>query len=75
MLSTLKLAFLCILTGGAFYLFASVFGLSTIQYQHIVLPSLSEREHPMKTTLKINETYTILHAFHNIYYDPYDLYI
>ena len=61
--------------GTCMYLFFSFLGLSTLQYHHAVTPSLTERAHPLKTARKVNDTYHILDAFRNIYYDPYDLYM
>ena len=78
MLTTLKLALLFMTVGFSLYLFFAVLGVSTAQYRHVVAPSLSERTHPLKKALKVNttqDTYDILDAFHNIQYDPYDLYI
>jgi len=62
------------ITGVCMYLFVSILGISSINYFHVVTPSLSERTHPLKTALPINDTF-IGKAFHNIYYNPYDLYI
>jgi len=73
--STLKVATLLILSGTVLYLFFSVFGLSIAEYRHVVSPSLSKRVHPFKKALKANETFDLMNAFYDIYYDPYDLYI
>jgi len=78
MLTTLKLALLLMTVGFSLYLFLAVLGVSTVQFRYVVAPSVVERIHPLKTALKINttqDTYTIVDAFHNIQYDPYDLYI
>jgi hypothetical protein len=78
MLTTLKLSLLLMTVGFSLYIFFSVLGVSTVHYHHVVAPSLTERTHPLKTVLKVNTTqptHDILDAFHNIYYDPYDLYI
>ena len=75
MLTTLKLALLLMTVGFSLYLFFAVLGVSTVQYHHAVVPSLSERTHPLKKALKVNETFDIMNVFHDIYYDPYDLYI
>ena len=78
MLPTFKLSLLLMTVGFSLYLLFSVLGVSTIHYRHVVTPSLAERTHPLKTALKVNitqDTYTIADAFHNIQYDPYDLYI
>jgi hypothetical protein len=78
MLTTLKLALLLMTVGFSFYLLFSVLGISTVHYRHIVTPSLVERIYPLKIALKVNttkDTYHILDAFHNIQYDPYDLFI
>jgi hypothetical protein len=78
MLTTFKLALLLMTVGFSLYLLFSVLGVSTVHYRHVVTPSLVERTHPLKSALKVNathSTHSILDAFHNIYYDPYDLYI
>ena len=69
----MRLAFLLMLTGAVIYLCCTIVGISVTDYQHFVTPSLVE--HPLKNKVKINETYDMFDAFHNIYYDPYDLYI
>lgn len=61
--------------GFSLYLLFSVLGISTAHYRYVVAPSHEERAHPLKTALKVNTTYIMMDAFHNIYYNPYDLYI
>ena len=78
MLTTLKLALLFMTVGFSLYLFLSILGVSTVQFRYVVAPSVVERTHPLKTALKVNttqNTYMMADAFHNIQYDPYDLYI
>jgi hypothetical protein len=78
MLSTFKLSLLLMIVGVSLYLFFSVLNVSTIQRRHAVTPSPTEHAHPLKTVLQVNstqETHDFLEAFHNIHYDPYDLYI
>lgn len=78
MLTTLKLALLLMTVGFSLYVLFSVLGISTVHYRHVVTPSLVERTYPLKIALKVNttrDTYHILDAFHDIHYDPYDLYI
>jgi hypothetical protein len=75
MLPTFKLSLLLMTVGFSLYLLFSVLGVSTVHYRHVVTPSLAERTHPLKTALKVNDTHSILDAFHNIQYEPYDLYI
>lgn len=75
MLTTLKLSLLLMTVGFSLYLLFSVLGISTVHYRYVVAPSREEREHPLKTALQVNTTYDALDAFHNIHYDPYDLYI
>jgi hypothetical protein len=75
MLTTFKLALLLMTVGFSLYLLFSVLGVSTVHYRHVVTPSLAERTHPLKSALKVNETFDLMNAFHNIQYEPYDLYI
>lgn len=74
MSSTLKLSFVLVLTGACLYMFFSFLGISNTQYFHVVTPSLTERSHPLKTALQVNDTYDS-NTFHDVYYDPYDLYL
>lgn len=64
--------------GFSLYLLFAGLGISTAQFHYVIAPSVVERIHPLKTALKVNttqDTYTITDAFHNIQYDPYDLYM
>jgi hypothetical protein len=78
MLIAFKLSLLLMIVGVSLYLFFAVLGVSNVQYRRVIAPSLSEHTHPLKTALQVNttqDTYDVLDAFHNIHYDPYDLYI
>jgi len=78
MLTTLKLALLLMTVGFSLYLLFAVLGVSTVQFRYVIAPSKEERTHPLKKALHVNttqDTYMIADAFHNIQYDPYDLYI
>ena len=78
MLTTFKMSLLLMIVGFSLYLFFFVLNVSTVTYRHTVTPSLSESTHPLKTALQVNtteDTNVVLEAFHDFYYDPYDLYL
>jgi len=77
MLTTFKISLLLMIVGVSLYLFFSVLNVSTIKRCHVA-PSPTEHTHPLKTALQVNitqDTHDFLEAFHNMHYDPYDLYI
>lgn len=78
MLTTFKLSLLLMIVGVSLYLFFSVLNVSTVRRHHVIAPSPTEHAHPLKTVLQVNttqDTHDFLEAFHNMHYDPYDLYI
>lgn len=75
MLTAPKSALLLILTGFSIYVLLTFLGITHEHYRHVASPPLSESTHPLKTVTEVNDTFDLREAFHNIYYDPYDLYI